>query len=104
MKPIEARSMSADEIDDGLERLRREALNLRFQKATGQLEKVSRIRATRREIALLETIKRERIIASSASKTAAPAASSAARTGATRTAGSGSAADGAASTSKDKEE
>lgn len=106
MKPIQARSMSADEIDDGLERLRREALNLRFQRATGQLEKVSRIRATRREIALLETVKRERIIASAAKtaasaagETAAPAASSAART-----ASGDSAAGGASSTSKEKEE
>ena len=66
MKPMQVRDMSSDELKDALERLRRERLNLRFQQATGQLENISRIRALRRDIARIETVKRERALAEAA--------------------------------------
>ena len=62
MKPVQVRDMSSDELSDALKRLRRERLNLRFQQATGQLENVSRIRAVRRDIARIESIRRERVL------------------------------------------
>ena len=60
MKPTEVRDKTPDELDDLLERLRRERLNLRFQQATGQLENVARMRMLRRDIARIETVRRER--------------------------------------------
>ena len=66
MKPMQVREMSPDELSDTLERLRREQLNLRFQQATGQLENVSRIQTIRRDIARIETVNRERKLASKA--------------------------------------
>ena len=63
MKPTEVRDMTPDQLDDVLERLRRERLNLRFQQATGQLENVARVRALRRDIARIETVRRQREIA-----------------------------------------
>lgn len=62
MKPTEVRDMTPDQLDDVLERLRRERLNLRFQQATGQLENVARVRALRRDIARIETVRRQREI------------------------------------------
>lgn len=66
MKPVEVRDMTSDQLDDALERLRRERLNLRFQKATGQLENISRIRALRRDIARIQTVRRQRDIQANA--------------------------------------
>ena len=66
MKPVQVRDMSSDELKDSLERLRRERLNLRFQQATGQLENISRIRALRRDIARIETVRRARVLADAA--------------------------------------
>jgi len=42
--------------------LRKEALNLRFQQATGQLTKTSRRRQVRREIAKIKTVQTERVM------------------------------------------
>jgi large subunit ribosomal protein L29 len=56
MKAEDIRAKSADEISDELARLKKEQFNLRFQKATGQLEKTARIRQVRRDIARLKTI------------------------------------------------
>lgn len=43
MKAVDVRAMSADQLNDELAKLKKEQFNLRFQKATGQLEKSSRI-------------------------------------------------------------
>ena len=56
MKPADIRLMSADQVGDEIERLRKEAFNLRFQKATGQLNNTARVRQVRRDIARLTTI------------------------------------------------
>lgn len=62
MKAGQVRDMTSDQLDDALERLRRERMNLRIQQATGQLENVSRLRTVRRDIARIKTIYRERAI------------------------------------------
>jgi large subunit ribosomal protein L29 len=60
MKAAEIRGKSQDELAEYLQDLRREQFNLRFQQATGQLEKPSTIRAARREIARIKTVLAER--------------------------------------------
>lgn len=54
------RDLSVDQLDDELIKLKREALNLRFQAASGQLENTARVRAVRRDIARIKTIARQR--------------------------------------------
>ncbi|WP_421850052.1 50S ribosomal protein L29 [Oricola sp.] len=56
MKAEEVRAMTADQLADELAKLKKEQFNLRFQKATGQLEKTSRVREVRRDIARIKTI------------------------------------------------
>ncbi len=60
MKASDVRLMTADQITDELERLRKEQFNLRFQRATGQLENTARVRQVRRDIARLSTIGAEK--------------------------------------------
>jgi large subunit ribosomal protein L29 len=55
-KADEFRAKSADELSDQIGKLKKEQFNLRFQRANGQLEKTSRIRAVRKEIARIQTI------------------------------------------------
>jgi len=55
MKAEDIRGMSPDEVSSKLIELRKEAFNLRFQKATGQLENTARQKQVRRDIARLET-------------------------------------------------
>ena len=52
----EFRAKSADELADQLAKLKKEQFNLRFQRANGQLEKTSRVRAVRKDIARIQTI------------------------------------------------
>ncbi len=56
MKPSEIRDKSQDQLDDELVKLKKEQFNLRFQRASGQLENTSRVRAVRRDIARVQTI------------------------------------------------
>jgi len=58
MKAEAFRDMSVDQLDDQLDKLKKEQFNLRFQAASGQLENTSRVRAVRRDIARLMTIAR----------------------------------------------
>jgi len=60
MKNSEARSKTIDELKDALETLKKEQFNLRFQRATQQLEATSRVREVRRDIARVKTILREK--------------------------------------------
>jgi large subunit ribosomal protein L29 len=50
------RVMTDDQLGDELLRLKKEQFNLRFQRATGQLENTSRVRVVRRDIARIRTI------------------------------------------------
>ena len=56
MKSAELRQKTPDELKTQLLGLRKEAFNLRFQKATGQLENTARVREVRRDIARIKTI------------------------------------------------
>ena len=56
MKPADIRQMTIDQIDDEVLKLKKEQFNLRFQRATGQLENTSRLREARRDIARIKTI------------------------------------------------
>ena len=55
-KIADVRTKTADELKTMLLDLRKEQFNLRFQRATGQLEAVGRIRAVRRDIARVKTV------------------------------------------------
>jgi large subunit ribosomal protein L29 len=54
----EIKSMTLDQLDDQLAKLKKEQFNLRFQRASGQLENTSRIRIVRRDIARVKTAAR----------------------------------------------
>ncbi len=56
MKASEVRLMTEDQLDDELAKLKKEQFNLRFQRATGQLENTARVRQVRRDIARITTI------------------------------------------------
>ncbi len=55
------RTKTDDELTVALGDLKREAFNLRFQAATSQMEKPSRVREVRREIARIKTLQSERV-------------------------------------------
>lgn len=56
MKVSEVREKSADQLKEELLSLRKEQLNLRIQKSTGQLENTARVREVRRDIARIKTV------------------------------------------------
>jgi large subunit ribosomal protein L29 len=56
MKPDDIRAMSSDQVIDEIARLKKEQFNLRFQRASGQLENTARVRQVRRDVARLSTI------------------------------------------------
>ena len=58
MKPSDIRALSDDQMKDELVKLKKEQFNLRFQRATGQLENTARMRQIRRDIARIQTIAR----------------------------------------------
>lgn len=60
MKPEDIRGKSPDEMKADLIVLRKEAFNLRFQVANGQLENTARVREVRRDIARIKTIMRSK--------------------------------------------
>jgi large subunit ribosomal protein L29 len=60
MKASDVRAKTDDELKTELEQLRKERFNLRFQKASGQLENTARVRQVRRDIARITTILDER--------------------------------------------
>jgi len=60
LEAADLRASSEEELDDKLAEAKIELFNLRFQAATGQLESHGRLRAVRKEIARIYTVKRER--------------------------------------------
>lgn len=56
------RALSADQLSDELISLKKEQFNLRFQRATGQLENVARVREVRRDIARVRTLQRQKTL------------------------------------------
>ncbi|MDM8009971.1 50S ribosomal protein L29 [Parasphingorhabdus sp.] len=68
IKTEDMRTKTDDQLETELGELKREAFNLRFQSATNQLEKPSRIREVRRTIAKIKTLQNERAKAAVAEK------------------------------------
>mgnify|MGYP001133378133 FL=1 len=60
MKAEDVRAKTEDQLKDELVALKKEQFNLRFQKATGQLENTARVRQVRRDIARIQTILRQK--------------------------------------------
>ena len=60
MKADDIRAKTQDQNTDDLANLKKEQFNLRFQKATGQLEKTARVKQVRRDIARIKTIAAEK--------------------------------------------
>jgi large subunit ribosomal protein L29 len=56
MKAAELRTKTEDQLQEQLLQLKKEQFNLRFQRATGQLENTARVREVRRDIARIRTI------------------------------------------------
>ena len=54
-KTEDLKTMTPDQLDDELIKLKKEQFNLRFQRATGQLANTSRVREVRRDIARIKT-------------------------------------------------
>ncbi len=73
MKPSEIRQLSDEEIKQRIKELEEEFLNLRFQKALGQLEKPHRFKTIRKDIARMKTILRERELKREKTKEGKPA-------------------------------
>jgi large subunit ribosomal protein L29 len=66
MKTSDIRAKTPDQLSDDLASLKKEQFNLRFQKATGQLEKTARVKQVRRDIARIKTIAAEKSAAKKA--------------------------------------
>jgi large subunit ribosomal protein L29 len=64
MKAGEIRGMTPDQLDEQLMKLKKEQFNLRFQRASGQLENTARVRQVRRDIARVLTIARQKQLGS----------------------------------------
>jgi large subunit ribosomal protein L29 len=60
MKAADVRAKTDDELEAQLEQLTKERFNLRFQRASGQLENTARVRQVRRDIARIKTILAQR--------------------------------------------
>jgi large subunit ribosomal protein L29 len=66
--PAEIRTFTDAELQERIDDAKEEMFNLRFQRASGQLENTSRVRVVRREVARLKTIQRERQLAAELAK------------------------------------
>jgi large subunit ribosomal protein L29 len=60
MKMSDIKPLTNDQLSDEIAKLKKEQFNLRFQKASGQLEKTARVRQLRRDIARLRTAETQR--------------------------------------------
>ena len=56
MKSADIRAMTPDQIEDDVLKLKKEQFNLRFQAATGQVEKTHRVNEVRKDIARIKTV------------------------------------------------
>jgi large subunit ribosomal protein L29 len=68
MKAEEFRGLTPDQLDEQLAKLKKEQFNLRFQRASGQLENTSRVREVRRDIARIKTVQSQKRIAERSGK------------------------------------
>jgi large subunit ribosomal protein L29 len=70
MKAADLREKTPDQLRESLASLKKEAFNLRFQKATGQLENTARMQAARRDAARVKTILNQKAAAAAGSEKA----------------------------------
>ena len=70
MKAADLRDKTPDQLRESLASLKKEAFNLRFQKATGQLENTARMQAVRRDAARVKTILNQKAAAAAGSEKA----------------------------------
>jgi len=63
MKFADAKQLTKDQVKDEVLKLKKEQFNLRFQRATGQIENTARIRQIRRDIARLKTVQSQQAAA-----------------------------------------
>lgn len=68
MQASELRDKTPDQLRDQLITLKKEAFNLRFQQATGQLENAARLRQVRRDVARVKTILTEKAAAAASAE------------------------------------
>jgi large subunit ribosomal protein L29 len=61
MNAADLRTKTVDELKQQVDDLRKEQFNLRFQRASGQLENTARVRQVRRDIARIKTILAQRV-------------------------------------------
>ena len=73
MKAEEIKVLTEDQLADEVAKLKKEQFNLRFQRASGQLENTSRVRVVRRDIARILTIARQKRAGDEPKLAAAPA-------------------------------
>ena len=66
MEAKELKTKTPDQLRDSLVALKKEAFNLRFQQATGQLESTARMRAVRRDVARVKTVMNQKAAAAAA--------------------------------------
>ena len=66
MKAQDLTSKTPDQLKDQLVALKKEAFNLRFQQATGQMESTARMRAVRRDVARIKTVMNQKAAAAAA--------------------------------------
>lgn len=66
MNATELKTKTPDQLRDELVALKKEAFNLRFQQATGQLENTARMRAVRRDVARIQTVLNQKAAAAAA--------------------------------------
>ncbi|MDP3959528.1 MAG: 50S ribosomal protein L29 [Pseudorhodobacter sp.] len=66
MNATELKTKTPDELRDALVALKKEAFNLRFQQATGQLENTARMRNVRRDAARIKTVLNQKAAAAAA--------------------------------------
>lgn len=66
MNATELKAKTPDQLRDELIALKKEAFNLRFQQATGQLENTARMRAVRRDVARIQTVLNQKAAAAAA--------------------------------------
>jgi large subunit ribosomal protein L29 len=67
-KASDIRTKTVDELSDELLKLKKEQFNLRFQKATGQLENTARVRQIRRDIARIKTVNAQKAASAAQAK------------------------------------
>ena len=60
MRPGELRDMTSEELEEKVAELKEKLFNLRFQKATGELDNTAEIKKTKKDVARAKTIQRER--------------------------------------------